>query len=355
MAFKNPVKLASLPKIKGGQFLKITATILSKKFLNGNTVPFIILTNHVYLGFDENKSKKLPFFLLGERHSCWKDYHKKKTDSGEPQKNYMITGTCRRNGDEFVLDVDGSKGLKKVPRETFKFLNALLKKINKKYSIGTTGGSAGAIDEELQKTKVEEIKQETKDSDTEVTRDLKHSQEVTAYKEEKQGEAKKLSKAIKDLSKLMGTSLKAVAKNIKKGATSGKDIKLVKEANKAFSEAMSIFDETSEQIKKKFDSAHKKLTSQKEELYKLTLAAKKRKKSVAERLAENYSQKKTGKPATESLIKDVNNIVKKVFAQNKKVKQSDLLRMLAFVLGKVGAKEDTVIKYVAQIVQKQGA
>ena len=53
MSFKNPIKLANLPKVKGGQFLKVTATILSKKFLDGNSIPFLILTNHIYLGFDE--------------------------------------------------------------------------------------------------------------------------------------------------------------------------------------------------------------------------------------------------------------------------------------------------------------
>jgi hypothetical protein len=355
MSFKNPVKVATLPKLKGSQFLKMLAVILNKKFLDGNSVPFIIVLNHIYAGFDEKKSKRHPLFLVGARHSCWKDYHKKKTPEGGPQKEFTVSGSCRRNGDEFVLDIDGSKGLKKVPRETIKFLNALLKKISKKYSVTTIGSSAGVIDEELQTAKSADVQDETKDAKEQITRELKHTAEATAYKEDRQEEAKKLSKAIKDLSKLMATSLKKVAKNIKKGATSNGDIKNVKEANKAFSDFMELFEATSEAVRKKFNSAHKKLTGQKEQLFKLSMAAKKSKKSVAQRLADNYSQNKNGKPAPESLIKQINGIIKKVFAENKKVKQSDLLKMLSYVLGKVGPKEETVLKYVKQIAEKQAA
>ncbi|MCH2021521.1 MAG: hypothetical protein MK207_03475 [Saprospiraceae bacterium] len=355
MAFKNPVKVKNLPKLKGSQFLKMLAVILNKKFLDGNSVPFIIVLNHIYAGFDEKKSKRHPLFLVGDRHSCWKDYHKQKTPDGASQKEFMVSGSCRRNGNEFVLDINGSKGLKKVPRETMKFLNALLKKISKQYSVTTIGSTAGVIDEELQKAKAQDVLDETKDSKDQLTRELKHTEENTAYKEQRREEANKLSKSIKSLTKLLSTSLKKVTKNIKKGATSNNDIKNVKEANKAFSDFMSLYDETSEEVRKKFNSAHKKLTAQKEQLIKLSLAAKKTKKSIAQRLADNYSQNKTGKPATESTIKEINNIIKKVFAENKKTKQDDLLRMIAFVLGKVGINQELIIKYVNQIVEKQGA
>ena len=355
MSFKNPIKLANLPKVKGGQLLKVTATILSKKFLDGNSVPFLILTNHIYLGFDENKSNKLPFFMLGERHSCWKDYHKTKTDSGDSQKDYMITGTCRRNGDEFILSIDGSKGLRKIPRPTMKFLNAMLKKINKKYSVSTTGGSAGVIDEATQGTKADEVKDEMKGADEQVMRDLKTSEAATSYKAEKKAEAQSLSKAIKNLSKLMATSLKTVAKNVNNGATSSKDIKIVKEANQSFSEVMKLYEQTSEQVRKKFSGAHQKLNNQKKQLYTLSIAAKQRKKSVAERLAEQYALKKTGQAADASMVKDVNAIVKKAFSNYSKVRQEDLLKMISFLFSKVGIKEDLVLKYLPQVIDQKAA
>jgi len=355
MAFKNPIKVANLSKIKGGQYLKMTAVILKKKFLPGNSAPFVILLNHIYAGFDEKKSERMPFFLVGDRQSDWKDYHKTKTDEGKSQKEFMISGTCRRNGDEFVLDIDGSKGLKKVPRKTWKFLEALLQKINKGYSLSTTGGSAGDIDEDLQKTKVAEVESETKNSAGEMTRDLKHSQEITAYKEARQKEAKDLSKAITKLSSLMGKSLKSVADNVKKGATSGKDIEVVKAANAAYVEVMENYKKAKKPVKQQFASAHKKLTSQKEQLVKLSLAAKQRKKSVAQRLADGYYQDKKNRIATEDEISVVNGITKKVLKEHKKVDQKYLLKMLSFVFGKVGIKEDVVLKYANQIVAQKAA
>ena len=162
----------------------------------------------------------------------------------------------------------------------------MLQKISKKYSVSTTGGSAGVVDEATQGTKANEVKEEMKGADEQVIRDLKTSEADTSYKAEKKAEAQALSKAIKHLSKMMSSSLKSVAKNVKKGATSSKDIQIVKEANQSFTEVMNLFEQTSEQVRTKFKAAHQKLNKQKKELYTLSLAAKQRKKSVAERLAE---------------------------------------------------------------------
>jgi hypothetical protein len=355
MSFKNPIKVANLSKLKGGQYLKMTAVILKKKFLSGNTAPFIILLNHIYAGFDEKKSERMPFFLLGDRQSDWKDYHKTKTEDDKPQKEFMISGTCRRSENEFVLDIDGSKGLKKIPRKTVKFLDALLQKIDKNFSVTTTGGSAGEIDEELQKTKVDDVQSETKNSAEEMTRDLKHSQEMTAYKEARQKEAKDLSKAITKLSSLMGKSLKSVADHVKKGATSGKDIEVVKAANAAYVDVMEIYKKAKKPVRQQFASAYKKLTNQKEQLIKLSLAAKQRKKSVAQRLADGYYEEKKNRVATDDEISVVNGITKKILKQHKKVDQKYLLKMLSFLFGKVGVKEDVVLKYAGQIVAQKAA
>lgn len=355
MSFKNPIKLANLPKIKGSQYLKITATILTKKFLNGNSVPFLILLNHVYLGFDENKSEKLPFFLVGERHSCWKNYHKETTKDGASQKDFMISGTVRRNGDQFVLDIDGSKGLKKVPRRTMNFLNVMLGKINKKFNATTTGGNEGVLDADTQGAKVEELNQETKNSDVEMMRDLKNSEERTAYKEEKKAEANQLSQQIKKMTQLFNKSMKVVSKNIKKGRTSKADVKVIHEVNEAYMQFENVYKGTSAQVQKKFSPAFKKISDHKLQLYKMSLAVKQTKKSLAQNMADNYSQAKSGALADEKMIKSVNEIIKDVLKANKGVNQTELLKIISFLLKKVGIDKEKVLKYVPVVLEKKAA
>lgn len=358
MSFKNPIRADKLDQVKAKSYVKMLALLLSKKLLNGNSVSFTLLLNHVYEDMDESKSARLPFFMIGEGDSSWKDFHKKTTKDGDIQKKHMVSGSCRRNGDELVLDIDASRGMNKIPNKSLQHLDALVKKINKSYSISTTGGTVMGVDEDTQKATVAETKKETKNMDTTVFRDLKNSQEVTAYKTEKQEDAKKLNAAIQDLRKLMEGSLKTVSQNVKKGATSKKDIELVKAANQAFSKAMGIYNETAEQVRKKFEPAYNKLVGQKAQLLKLSLAAKQQKKSLAERMADSYYEAIEKRKPSEVEVQKFQTIVKNVLDFNKNnkkpVDQSLLLKATSFVVKKVGVDKFDV-KFVNQVLEKKAA
>lgn len=359
MAFKNPLKAANLKKVKGSQFVKMLAIIIARKFLDGNTVPFLILTDHQYIDFDAKKSLRHPFFLLGNRQSDWKDYHKKKRDDGTTNRQYMIQGTCRRNGNEFLLVLDGSKGLKKIPRETMKYLANLLKKINSKYTITTNAGTAGIIDETTNATKAQEVKEETKTANTQIMRDLKNSQQVTDYKKEKQDEAKNMSSIISNLRTKMDQSLRMVSRNVRKGATSGADIKRVKEVNTLFQQFVDLYKKSPKPVQDRFKKAYETLNKQKEELYRLSMAAKQSKKSVAQRLADQYYQTKEKRTATDPEVNKFQDIVKRSIDYNKKksqykVDQNFLLRATSYVVGRVGPERFDV-QFVDQVLAKSAA
>lgn len=358
MSFKNPIKADQLPQVNAKAYLKMLAVLLTKKFLNGNSVPFMLVLNQVYKDLDEKKSERVPLLILGDTDSSWKDFHKKPTPDGDIQKKYTIAGMCRKNGDELVFDVEGSKGLTKIPNKSMQYLEALLKRISPNFSVSTTGGSAGTLDEELQATKVATVAAETKNSAKTVTKDLKNTNESTVYKAEKQEEAKKLSAAIAGLRKLMAASLKSVTENVKKGTTSGKDLDAVKATNKAYSEAMELFEKVSEPVRKKFAPAHAKLASQKKQLIKISLAAKQTKTTLAQRMADTYYQNLEKRKASKEEIQKFQPVIKSAIDYNNasktKVGQDFLLKATAFVLKKVGVDKFDV-KYVGQVLEKSAA
>lgn len=358
MSFKNPVRADKLEQVKAKSYVKMLALLLSKKLLSGNSTSFVMLLNHIYADMDESKSAKLPLFLLGDGDSSWKDFHKQTTKDGDSQKKHMVSGSCRRNGDELILSIEGSKGLTKIPNKQLQYLDALVKKINKNYSISTTGGTPIGTDAVTQKGVVETIKKETRNMDKTVFQDLKNSEEVTAYKTEKQEEAKKLNSSIQNLQKMIGSSLKVVSKNVKNGATSKKDIDLVKAANQAFSDATAIYDKTAPQVRKKFESVYNKLIAQKGQLVKLSMAAKQQKKSLAQRMADAYYENMAQRKASETEIKQFQTIVKSAIDLNKSSKkpvdQELLLKATSFVVKKVGVDKFDV-RYVNQVLEKKAA
>lgn len=355
MSFKNPIKVDQLPQVNAKAYLKMLAVLLTKKFLNGNSVPFTLVLNHVYKDLDDKKSERVPLFLVGDNDSSWKDFHKKDLGQGEIQKKNMVSGMVRKNGDELVLDIDGSRGLTKIPNKSMGYLEALLKKISPNFSISTTGGTAGTIDEELQATKAAVIAAETKNSEKTITKDLKNTNESTVYKTDKQEEAKKLSAAITALKKQINLSVKSVSANVKKGATSAKDLEAVKTTNAAFDEFMALYEKSSEPVRKKFAPAHSKLASQKKQLIKLSLAAKETKTTVAQRMADTHYQNLEKRKATEEEVQKFQTVIKSAIDFNKasktKLAQDFLLRAVAFIIKNVGVDKFDV-KYIEQVMQK---
>lgn len=368
MSFKMPLKESKRPVLKASAYVKMLSLLIKKKLTDGMTVPFVIILNQKYANLDEKKSAKLPLFLLGDRDSSWKELHKQKIGESETQKDYMISGMCTRQGNELILAINGSKGLRKIPPKSKQHIEAVLAKVEKGLSISIGSGSgAEATNENEEATTATGAENATesavKTAATAATTATPNAEKTApqadpAQKEEAKEEATALSDAIKILSNLMGTSLKKVSANVKKGATSGKDIKAVQEVNKKYDEVQKLYQDSSKGVQKKFAKAHDKLTSQKKELYKVSMAAKARKKSLAQRLADNYYQATSNRIASEEEITSFQQLVKDTISHNKtqsphKVPQDLLFKATLFVAKKVGVQRykpeltDKVLEKVA--------
>lgn len=346
MSFKMPVKQTKLGILKLNAYVKMLAILLTKKHKDGVTAPFIIVLNHKYANLNEDKSKKLPLFLLGNRDSSWKDFHKTKLDDGSTQKQFTVSGSCTRQGDTLNLTIDGSKGLTKVPNKIKQLLGAILKRIDKKLVL-TVGGGAVAAASDATAT-VATAATANKEEKTAKPKKAAAPEVKKATKEE----AIKLSDAVKKIKQLLKKTVKRVKRNIEKGSISGKDIQSVKEANKAYDDFCKLHDEVSAPVQKKFKAAHKKIVAKRKDLIKLSLIVKQNKKSLAQRLADNYFKEKMDRVASEKETKAFNDILKDTIKYNKKSKYADvgqnkLFRATSFVLKKVGVK-----KYKAEFTDR---
>ncbi len=325
MSFKMPLKEGKLKVLKASIYVNMLTVLIQKKYKDGLSVPFMIITNHVYANLDESKSAKLPLFLLGDRDTSWKDYHKRKLDNGKTQKEHTIAGICHREGDTLVLEIDGSLGSKKFPPRAKKLIGALLKKINKNLVLSVV---ASKESEEEPAVAAVPVKKPAPDA----------QKKVAAY------QAKKLNVAVKNVKKAFKESLKIVSKNIKKGVTSIKDIELVKSANSAYNEFCELHDKSAPPIQKKFEAVHKKLTAKKMKLYKISMVTKEKKQGVAERIGNDYFQTRANRNASEGELELINDLIADTLDYNKeesdyKVNQIKLLKITSFVLKKVGIKQ----------------
>jgi pyruvate/2-oxoglutarate dehydrogenase complex dihydrolipoamide acyltransferase (E2) component len=339
MSFKMPLKEGKRGVLKSSAYVKMLSLLLKKKYNDGMSVPFLIVLNQKYANLDEKKSEKLPLFLVGERDSSWKDFHKK--PAGEStQKEFCIAGTCARQGDQLLLSIDGSKGLRKLPPKTKQYINAILAKIDKKLTIAVGAGSgdvasaagAGAAEKAL-------------------------TPQQQQKKDEGQKEAQALSDAIGNLAKLMNSSLRSVTKNVKKGVTSGQDIKALQEVNDTFENVCKAYNSAMAGVRQKFKPTYTELEKKRKELFKLSAVAKARKKNLAQRLADSYYQDKLNRDARKAEIKKFNQILKDTIQYNKtsspyKVDQKLLFRTLSFMVKKVGLRQyrpDLTDKVLAQV------
>jgi len=376
MAFKNPFILAKLKTVKAQLYAKALKVILKDKMKDGDTVPFSIVLNHIYAGFDEGKSAKLPFFLLGEPkdgEANWKKFRDGEAEGGggKKQKDFMVVGTCTRQGTHLLLTLNKSKGVSKIPKKTMVYLEKAVKGANPNLTIGTKEG--GAEEEDTATAAGAAVggaanQAPTSDTKQEGTSDKKEKPKVSEekkekllakYKEEKQGDAKKLGEQFNELNSMSSSdAIKKVTANIKKGRTTKKDLKAVKELNKVFSITEKLYKGTAKQVQQKFEKPYKELTKSKKKFYQLSLATKQSKKSLAETLASSYYEKKQKRAATDAEVKDIQKIVKDVILMNKKrrkkAKQAMLFKVTSFVLKKTGPKNFKA-KYVNQILQKKVA
>ena len=376
MAFKNPFILAKLKTVKAQLYAKALKVILKDKMKDGDTVPFSIVLNHIYAGFDEGKSAKLPFFLLGDPkdgEANWKKFRDGEAEGGggKKQKDFMVVGTCTRQGTHLLLTLNKSKGVSKIPKKTMVYLEKAVKSANPSLTIGTKEGVAeedtgaavagAAVGGDAKKEQTADTKQDAtadKKEKPKVTEEKKEKL-VQKYKEEKQADAKKLGEQFEELNSMSSSdAIKKVTANIKKGRTTKKDLKAVKELNKVFSITEKLYKGTAKQVQKKFEKPYKELAENKKKFYQLSLATKQSKKSLAETLASAYYEKKQKRAATDAEVKDIQKIVKDVILMNKKrrkkAKQAMLFKVTSFVLKKTGPKNFKA-KYVNQILQKKVA
>jgi hypothetical protein len=374
MAFTNLITVAKLDKIKAAAYGKVLKINLTKNLKKGDTVPFTIILNHIYAGSTEAKSVKVPFFLLGDPKdgdTVWKNFRDEKKGEGLKQKDFTLVGTCTRQGDYLYLALNKSKGVKKITKKTLDNLGRLIKRVDPKLTIGITskedgtatsdGAVAGAAGAAVGGDSKEEKTSDTtsgKQDKPKVTEEKKEKL-VQKYKEEKQDDAKKLGEQFDELNKMTSSDgIKKVTANIKRGRTTKKDLKAVKELNKVFSLTEKLYNGTAKQVQKKFKQLYKELVENKKKFYELSLATKQSKKSLAEILANSYYEKKQKRVATKDEVKDVQKIVKDVILMNKKrrkkAKHDMLFKTTSFVLKKTGPKNFKV-KYVNQILQKKVA
>ena len=133
--------------------------------------------------------------------------------------------------------------------------------------------------------------------------------------------------------------MKIVAKNVKSGVTSSKRLKVVKKPIQTFSSIQKVYESANDEVKQKFKSGYDKLSAKKIELAKLALAAEKRKKSLAQMLANTCHQEKESRIATLDEIKVFNTHIKNTIKYRQKRANArlislKLLRATSYVMKK---------------------
>lgn len=367
MAFKSPFSLAKLKAVRANAYHQALKLILTKKLKDGDAVPFFLILNHIYAGFDKSKSEKLPFLVLGAPNGgneAWKKFGASTVEGTKKQKDFMVVGTFRRSGDNFMLEINKSRGLSKIPPKVLTRLDALVANISKKYKLHTR---------EITEKETETTSETSSDTNTETTKEkanpvvstgkkpvteARKAKFIALFKSKKQDEAKELNDSFKQFRKKTRPGLKNIAKNVKKRATTRKDLALLKEVNQIYSSTVEIYSKSPKQIQEKFKAPYAALLLQKKNLYKLSLATKQTQKSFAGNLADSYYGKKKKRIANKEEIEEMNKLLKDALStdkkrpKNKKAGQKLLLEAAFYVLKKTGTK-NFKLKYVNQIAQKK--
>ena len=91
------------------------------------------------------------------------------------------------------------------------------------------------------------LEDEGREYDSEAMRDVRSSNEGSAYKKATARDAKELSKLISSFSKELASSLKIVAKNVKSGVTSSKDLKIVNQSD--ISSIQKVYELANDEVK----------------------------------------------------------------------------------------------------------
>lgn len=358
MSFTNPITIQKLSVIKLNMYLRTLAAILTKKFEDGQTVPFSLILNHVYNGLDESRSAKIPFLLLGNLkggESTWKKFRETALEGGKKQKDFMLVGDCTLQGKTLVLDVNKSKGLNKISPKVKARLENVLKKIDSEYAISFTDVAVEEDDAPNTATAAAGAAATTAgadDSDKEMSAAAQKA--IDDYKKEETEKANKLSEYITKLTAMFKNDLQKIAQNVDNDRVTGSDIKAIKEINAMYADTVNFYNDAGKQVKATFAAAYKKLEEGKPLLMKLSLVVKKRKKSLADLAAQSYYQHKEGRQPTPEETNQIQGFLKETLDNNKKnlrAPQDKVLRAFSYVLKRVGVSRFQVL-YVEQTVEK---
>lgn len=373
MSFKNPITLPKLQAIKAQMYIKTLTAILKNKLEEGQTVPFSIVLNHIYNGFDQSKSEKLPMLLLGipkDGETTWKKFRESTIEGGKKQKEFMVVGDCTRSGNQLILTLNKSKGINKLPKPVEKRLNALLNKIIKGMTVTARGGVEEGGDGDTPQTEPTPRgttgpvptggqDQTTKEKQPKAgKRGAPPEEVVEKYKEEKVEEAKELSDHIAKFRELFNGKLQVVVNNVKQGQTTKKDAKVVKETNQVYDKAIKVYRKTAKQVQAKFKKAYDELQSGKKTLYELALATKGTRKSLAQIVADQFFQETENRAATEQEIAKIQNFVKDAIQINRngnyKAPEATVIRAVSYVLRQVGINRYQN-QFLEQVLDKRQA
>lgn len=360
MSFTNPITIQKLSVIKLNMYLRTLAAILTKKFEDGQTVPFSLILNHVYNGLDESRSAKIPFFLLGNPkggETTWKKFRETPLEGGKKQKDFMLVGDCTLQGKTLVLDVNKSKGLSKISPKVKARLENVLKKIDSEYTISFTDVAVTAEEDDSNTATVAATgatATTATDDASEQEMSVEAQKIIEEYKKEETEKATKLSENITKLTAMFKNDLQKIAQNVDNDRVTGSDIKAIKEVNAMYADTINLYNDAGKQVKATFAPAYKKLEGGKELLIKLSLVVKKRKKSLADLAAQNYYQYKEGRQPTPEETNQIQGFLKETLdnnRQNLRAPQDKVLRAFSYVLKRVGVNRFQVL-YVEQTVEK---
>lgn len=351
-------------------YIKTLTAILKNKLEEGQTVPFSIVLNHIYNGFDQSKSEKLPLLLLGtpkDGATSWKKFRDSVTDEGKKQKEFMVVGECTRSNNKLILTLNKSKGINKLPKAVEKRLNALLNKVIKGMTVTTRGGVEEGTDEtpQAQETSGGTTgpvpaggKEKSQKTPKNGTRGAQKEAAIQEFKEEKVEEAKELSDHISKFRELFNGKLQVVVNNVKKGQTTKKDAKVVKETNKVYDAAMKSYRKTAKQVQAKFKKAYDELQSGKKTLYELAVATKGTRKSLAQIVADQFFQEKEDRVATEKEVTKIQVFIKDAIQINRKgnykAPEATVIRAVSYVLKQVGIA-NYQNQFLEQVLDKRQA
>ena len=365
MSFKNPITVAKLKTIKAQMYIKTLTGILKNKLQDGQTVSCRIITNHIYNGLDKSKSEKLPLLLIGtpkDGETAWKKFGETPLEGKKKQKDFMLVGLCSRNENVLVFTINKSKGMSKFPKPIERRVNALLNKIVKGMTMTARGGVEEGGDEAPETPQTDPSgamasaaagnqSDEQTEKETKKPRPKNKEEAIQQYKEEKIEEAKALSDLIAKFRQLFEGPLQKVVANVKAGSTTKKDLKTIKETNQAYDAAVKAYRSAAKPVQKEFKKGYDELQAGKKELYKLTLATKEKRQSMAQIVADTYFQEKEQRVANDQEINKVQGFIKQAININRtggyKAPEATVIHGVSYLMKRVG-----ISKYKSSMINE---